>query len=55
MGLALIGYINKTRENGTKYICPEEPAASILKWAFEEIAKGIFSTEQIYKMAAKKD
>ena len=54
MGLAPVGYINKTREDGNKYIRPEEPAASILKWAFEKIAKGIFNTEQIYRMAAKK-
>lgn len=54
MGLAPVAYINKTEENGRKYIAPLEPDASILRWAFEEIAKGIFNTEQIWKRAKEK-
>jgi site-specific DNA recombinase len=54
MAGAPIGYINKTAENGTKYIAPKEPHASIMKWAFKEIATGKFSTEQIYKKAKEK-
>ena len=54
MGLAPVAYINKTEENGKKYIAPLEPDASILRWAFEEIAKGIFNTEQIWKLAKEK-
>ena len=54
MGLAPVAYINKTEENGKKYIAPLEPDASILRWAFEEIAKGIFNTEQIWKRAKEK-
>ena len=54
MGLAPVGYVNKTTENGNKYIALQEPDASILKWAFEEIAKGVFNTEQIYKIAKEK-
>lgn len=54
MGLAPVGYVNKITENGKKYIAPEEPNASILKWAFKEISKGMFNTEQIWKMAVKK-
>lgn len=54
MGLAPIGYINKVTEDGRKYIAPEEPQATILKWAFIELSKGSFNTEQIWKMARKK-
>ena len=51
---APIGYVNKSKEDGRKYIAPKEPQASIIKWAFEEIAKGIFNTEEILRMARKK-
>ncbi len=51
---APIGYVNKTAENGTKYIALKEPHASIMRWAFGEIAKGTYSTEQIYKEARAK-
>src|SRR5882757_11309891 len=32
MGLAPIGYINKTDEAGKKYIAPQEPQASVIRW-----------------------
>ena len=54
MGLAPVAYVNKTEENGKKYIVPKEPDASILRWSFEEIAKGGFNTEQIWKQAKAK-
>ncbi len=54
MGLAPIGYVNRTDEAGRKYIALEEPQAGILKWAFEEIAKAVYNTEQVYKMAKLK-
>lgn len=54
MGLAPTGYINRVKEDGNKYIAFDEPEASILKWAFEEISKGIFNTEQVYRLAQKK-
>jgi site-specific DNA recombinase len=54
MGLAPIGYLNKTDELGRKYITPNEPQASILRWAFEEIAAGIYNTKQIFKRAKEK-
>jgi site-specific DNA recombinase len=54
MGLAPVGYINKTDEAGRKHIAINEPQASILRWSFEEIAKSIYNTEQIYKLAKKK-
>lgn len=49
MGKAPLGYINKITADGKKYIAPKEPAASILKWAFNTIAKGQYQVEQIYK------
>ncbi len=54
MGLAPIGYKNKTDELGKKYIAPEEPQASIIRWAFEQIAEGVYNTEQVFKMAKEK-
>jgi len=54
MGLAPVGYINKTDEAGRKYIAINEPQAGILRWSFEEIAKGVYNTEQVFKMAREK-
>src|SRR6266542_2563375 len=54
MATAPIGYVNRTMEGGKKYIEPYEPEASIMKWAFEEIAKGVFAAEQIRKVVNKK-
>ncbi|MBS1530561.1 MAG: recombinase family protein, partial [Bacteroidetes bacterium] len=54
MGLAPVGYTNKADESGRKYIAVKEPQASVVRWAFEEIAKGVYNTEQIYKMAKEK-
>ena len=51
MGLAPIGYINKTDEAGRKYIAIQQPQAEIIRWAFEEIAKGQYNTELVYNMA----
>jgi site-specific DNA recombinase len=54
MGLAPVGYVNKTDDSGKKSIEPVEPYAGIIRWAYEEIAKGVFNTEQVYKLARKK-
>ncbi len=54
MGLAPIGYANKTDESGRKYIEPSEPQASIIRWAFEKLAEGEYNTEQVFKMAKEK-
>ncbi len=54
MGLAPIGYVNKTDEAGRKYIEPKEPQAGIIRWAFEQIAESVFNTEQIFKLAKEK-
>lgn len=54
MGLAPVGYKNRVDEAGNKYIAPKEPDATILQWAFEQIAKGVFNTAQIWKKAKEK-
>lgn len=54
MGLAPLAYINKTEENGKKYIAPKEPDASILRWGFEEMSRRLFNTEQVWRMTRKK-
>ncbi|GAB3026866.1 recombinase family protein [Niabella terrae] len=54
MGTAPIGYVNKTNESGKKYIAPREVQSDIMKWAFKELAKNMFSTEQVWKMAKEK-
>ncbi|WP_202966992.1 recombinase family protein [Chryseobacterium sp. Leaf180] len=55
MGRAPYGYINKISEDGKKYIVRKEPEASNIIWAFEEMAKGIFSASQIMFMMNKRD
>ncbi|RKR82362.1 DNA invertase Pin-like site-specific DNA recombinase [Mucilaginibacter gracilis] len=47
MGKAPLGYANKARENGSRYIAIKEPEASVMKWVFEQLSEGIFSGEQI--------
>lgn len=54
MGTAPYGYINKTQEDGKKYIMINERTATIVRWAFHEIAKETFNTESIYFLAKKK-
>ena len=54
MGLAPVGYVNRTDESGRKFIAPIEPMASVMRWSFEKISEGVFNTEQIYKMAKDK-
>lgn len=49
MGRAPYGYINKCRENGTKYVDVKEPEASGMKWAFTEIGKGMRAVNDIRK------
>ena len=54
MATAPIGYINKVREDGRKYIAPDELKSNLIKWIFEAIAKATFTTEQIWKQALQK-
>ena len=52
-GLAPVGYINRTSEDGRKFITPDGKQAQLMKWAFKEISKGKYSTEQIFKKAVE--
>ena len=47
-------YANKIDQTGRKYIAIDEPQAGILRWSFEEIAKGVYNTEQVFKIARDK-
>lgn len=51
MGMAPYGYANKVAEDGKKYIAPVPEQAAILVWAFEQVAREVFSTESVYQMA----
>ncbi len=54
MGGIPLGYTNKVTENGEKYIAPKEPEAGLIKWAFEELAKGILAADQVRKLVNSK-
>lgn len=54
MATAPVGYINKITESGRKYIAPKEPEASVMKWVFQELSKGIYAADQIRKEANKR-
>ena len=44
-----------TSEQARKFIAPKEPQATILRWVFEELAKGSGNTEEVYRLAKEKD
>lgn len=55
MATAPFGYTNKTTEDGKyKFIEPKEPEASIMKYLFNEIIKGIESPETIRRQLSEK-
>ncbi|RZJ64819.1 MAG: recombinase family protein [Flavobacterium sp.] len=54
MGMALPGYKNRTREDGSKYISLNQPEAKHMKWCFETIAKDIYPTEHVWSLAKQK-
>jgi site-specific DNA recombinase len=54
MATAPVGYVNKTDENGRKNISPKEPAASLIKWVFQELSNGTLAIDQIRREANKK-
>lgn len=54
MGIAPSGYVNKVSESGKKYIAPQEPQASTMKWVFRQLADGNGNPEQLYKLAKEK-
>lgn len=54
MGVAPVGYVNRITEDGTKYIAFHEPHATIMKWAFTEIARGAYAVEEVWRQARRK-
>src|SRR5690606_28799592 len=54
MGVAPVGYDNKTREDGSKYIAPNKQEAPFMQWIFKTVAEGTFAPDQIRKMANQK-
>ncbi len=55
MGLASIGYTNKTDESGRKFIELKEPQSGILKGSFGKIAGGFTIQNRFIKWRKKKD
>jgi len=53
-GPAPLGYINKTTEEGKKYMAIKEPEASIVKWIFYCLENYDFAPENILHIANKK-
>lgn len=51
---APIGFANLTAPDGRKYIAPNQPAAGIIKWCFQQLAKNSFTIEQVRRMAIAK-
>lgn len=54
MGLAPIGYENKTTEDGRKYIAPKEPEAGIMRWVFETLKTRQYNTDEVWRQAKEK-
>jgi hypothetical protein len=49
MGIAPYGYINRSKEDGRKYVAVKEPEASNIIWAFKQVAKGHLPTAVVLK------
>lgn len=54
MGSAPIGYRNTQSAAGEKYIAIQEPEATLIREAFEQLSMGLFSIREIHRMAIKK-
>lgn len=54
MGSAPIGYRNTQSATGEKYIATQEPEATLMREAFEQVSLGLFSIREIHRMAVKK-
>ena len=48
------GYVNRTTNAGRKMIIPSEPQAGIVRWAFEQVAKGILNIDDIRRKVNEK-
>lgn len=54
MATAPVGYQNRITGEGRKYILPKKPYSDIMKWGFEELAKGDYAVAEIWRMARQK-
>lgn len=54
MATAPVGYINRSTEDGLKYIAPNPPVSEIMTWAFNELSKGVLNTQQVWEGARRK-
>ncbi len=48
------GYVNRTNDDGKKTIVPVESKASVVKWAFEQVAKQRFHIDEIRREVNRK-
>ncbi|WP_316795627.1 recombinase family protein [Pedobacter agri] len=55
MGTPPYGYINRSMEDGTKYIAIKEPEATNIIWAFNEIAKGYIPADHVRVLMNKRE
>jgi site-specific DNA recombinase len=55
MGTPPYGYINRSMEDGTKYIAVKEPEATNIIWAFNEIAKGCTPADHVRVLMNKRE
>ncbi|WP_117585919.1 recombinase family protein [Chryseobacterium luteum] len=53
-GRAPMGYINQSTQEGGKIMKPKQPQADLIKWAFEQFAKGTYSINQVRMMTVQK-
>ena len=54
MGIAPPGYANKVDENGRKYMAISEPQASYIRFAFQQVADGVFCTKDAWRLASER-
>ncbi|UQB69780.1 recombinase family protein [Epilithonimonas zeae] len=55
MGIAPYGYINRSKEDGRKYVAVKEPEATNMIWAFKQVAKGHLPTAVVLKEMNKRE
>jgi DNA invertase Pin-like site-specific DNA recombinase len=48
------GYVNKSYENGRRYIAIHQKDADFMRWAFEQMGEGLYSAESILKELNKR-
>lgn len=53
-GRAPMGYINLSTQEGRKIMKQKQPQADLIKWAFEQFAKGTYSINQVRIMTIQK-